>query len=79
MSRKRKTVLSALVLVALAIGVTALISSQAAAFGPVGGPQCGPHYRWSCSGPGGPDVLFFGTVCDKLVFEQQTGLTCTAF
>jgi len=76
MSKTRKIVLGGLVLTAVVIGVTALLPTEAEAR-PIGGPLCGPTYQWSCSGPGGPDILFVGTVCDKIKFERKTGLTCT--
>ncbi len=40
---------------------------------------CGPTFLWICSGPGGPDVLFPGTICERRIFERQTGLTCVPF
>ena len=63
---------------ALVTGALALTSAPAQALRPIG-PLCGPTYQWSCSGPGGPDVLFVGTICDKIRFESKTGLTCVPF
>jgi len=40
---------------------------------------CGPTYLWVCSGPGGPDVLFAGTICERAAFEKQTGLSCVPY
>lgn len=40
---------------------------------------CGPSYLWICSGPGGPDILFGGTICDRARFERRTGLTCVPY
>ena len=76
MNTKQKAVVASFVLAVVAVGVTALVSSPAEARPPIG-PLCGPTYQWSCSGPGGPDYLFIGTVCDKIRFERKTGLTCT--
>ncbi len=61
----------------LALGVMTLASPRAEALPPV--LLCGPTFLWSCSGPGGPDVLFPGTICEKRIFERQTGLTCVPF
>jgi hypothetical protein len=63
--------------VALGLSASQLLESRAEARGPIF--LCGPDYLWVCSGPGGPDVLFGGTVCDKALFERQTGLTCVPF
>ena len=75
-NRVVKAALASCVVLAIAIGVGALISSKVEAR-PGVVLLCGPTYQWSCSGPGGPDVLFIGTVCDKFRFERKTGLTCT--
>jgi hypothetical protein len=40
---------------------------------------CGPTILWSCSGPGGPDILFAGTVCERLIFERRNGVTCVPY
>lgn len=62
--------------VAMAIGATTLLSSRAEAR-PIF--LCGPTYLWVCSGPGGPDVLFAGTICEKVAYEKQTGQTCVPY
>ena len=62
---------------ALAIGTLTLSSPHAEARPPI--LLCGPTYLWVCSGPGGPDVLFAGTICEKVAFEKQTGLTCVPY
>ena len=77
MSKKRKLTLAGLALTLATISLIAFLSSEAEARPPVGGPMCGPTYQWSCSGPGGPDILFIGTVCEKRKYERKTGLTCT--
>ena len=63
---------------AIVLGVMTLTAPRAEAGG-LFRLLCGPSILWFCSGPGGPDVLFGGTVCEKLQFEQQTGLTCVPF
>lgn len=63
---------------ALVLGALALTAPRADAKPPIG-PLCGPSYLWECTGPGGPTVLFPGTVCDKIVFERRTGLTCKPY
>lgn len=40
---------------------------------------CGPTLLWECSGPGGPDVLFAGTTCERARFERRSGLTCVPY
>ncbi len=60
------------------LSAVALTSSPADARPPIG-PLCGPDILWKCSGPGGPDVLFGGTVCDRIKFERKSGLTCVPF
>ena len=74
MSKKRKAVLGSLVLGLVAVGVTTFLSPRAEARPRL---LCGPTLQWSCSGPGGPDHLFIGTLCEKARFERKTGLTCT--
>lgn len=78
--RNVRTATGLLASVALAAGAAVLFTpSPAHAAGPIGGPLCGPTYQWSCSGPGGPKVLFIGTVCDRAAFERRTGYTCVPF
>lgn len=60
----------------LTIGASSLFAPRAEAV-PIF--LCGPSYLWSCSGVGGPDILFAGTVCDRIRFERRTGLTCVPF
>ena len=62
---------------ALVVGAMTLSAPRAEALPP--GLLCGPTYLWACSGPGGPDVLFPGTICEKIEFERQSGLTCVPF
>ena len=62
---------------ALVFGALTATGSQSEAM-PIG-PLCGPTLQWSCSGIGGPDILYVGTVCDKIRFEKKTGLTCVPF
>jgi hypothetical protein len=40
---------------------------------------CGPTILWICTMPGGSEVLFGGTVCEKIAFERQTGSTCVPY
>lgn len=61
----------------LLCGALTLSAPRAEALRP--GLLCGPTYLWICSGPGGPDVLFAGTICERIVFERQTGLTCVPY
>ena len=61
---------------ALALGVMSLLAPDADAKPRPPGPLCGPSFQWSCTGVGGPSVLFLGTVCDKDKFEKKTGKTC---
>ncbi len=63
---------------ALALGVMTLFAPRAEALPPIG-PLCGPSILWICSGPGGPDILFGGTICEKIKFEKKTGLTCVPY
>lgn len=63
---------------ALLLGAMTLTAPRAEARPPIQ-PLCGPTLLWSCTGVGGPDVLFPGTVCDKITFEKQTGLTCVPY
>lgn len=69
--------LAGLVLVALVLVGVLCTSTPVEARPP--GPECGPTYLWVCSGPGGPDVLFGGTVCEKAAYEKETGLTCVPY
>lgn len=62
---------------ALVVGVMTASAPRAEALPPI--LLCGPTYLWVCSGPGGPDVLFAGTICERKVFERQTGLTCVPY
>jgi hypothetical protein len=61
---------------ALVAGGLALASASAEAGQE---PLCGPTFQWTCSGPGGPDVLFEGTVCERDDFEKESGLACKPF
>lgn len=64
----------------LAVGFAAMDQSQVLAVKPE--PDCGPTYQWICVVPGCPtcpDVLFEGTICEKTIFEMQTGRVCTPF
>ena len=72
--RLGSTLFAGSTLAALVLGGLALTSSPVQAGRPE--PDCGPTFCWICSGPGGPDVLFEGTVCEKARFEKQTGLHC---
>lgn len=63
---------------ALVLGGMALTANPAQALRPPG-PLCGPTILWICSGPGGPKVLFGGTICEKARFEKETGLTCVPY
>ncbi len=65
-------------LAAFVVGGIALTSSPAHAARPPG-PLCGPTILWICSAPGLPDVLFGGTVCEKALFEKQTGRKCVPY
>jgi hypothetical protein len=67
-----------LALVVVALGIALWPAPQAEALAPPG-PQCGPSYLWICSGPGGPDILFGGTICEKNEFEKENGVTCVPF
>lgn len=40
---------------------------------------CGPTYLWVCSGIGGPEILFPGTLCEKRIFERKTGFHCKPY
>ena len=62
----------------IGVGITALMHSAAYAVAPQ--PDCGPTREWNCVIPGCPDcpeILFDGTVCEKRVFEKQTGRVCS--
>ena len=61
---------------ALVVGGIALASAPAEAGQE---PLCGPTFQWICSGPGGPDVLFEGTVCERNDFEKESGLECKPY
>jgi len=69
-----KTLFAGSVFAALVLGVGAL-TAPAASARPV--LLCGPAFMWSCSAPGGPNVLFAGTLCEARLYEMQTGQTCT--
>jgi hypothetical protein len=66
-----------LMIATLAIGGVLLTSPTAEAVTPP--LLCGPTILWVCSGPGGPDVLFGGTVCEKEAYEKETGRTCVPY
>lgn len=78
LSRFGKIAFGSVVGLAAVLGAAVLVQ-PASAGGPRGGPMCGPTILWICSGPGGPDVLFGGTICEKAAFEQSTGLTCVPY
>jgi hypothetical protein len=62
----------------LALASVVLVRDTANARPP--GPECGPTRQWSCALPGCPDcyeVLFEGTVCEKVAFEKKTGRVCS--
>ena len=59
---------------ALVMGGIALTASPAEAA--IIGPECGPTYLWLCTKPNGRQVLFGGTICEKIRFEKKTGSTC---
>jgi len=43
-------------------------------------PDCGPTREWNCVVPGCPEcpeILFEGTICEKVEFEQMTGRVCS--
>ena len=40
---------------------------------------CGPTLLWVCKAVGGPEILFPGTVCEKRLFERQTGYRCEPY
>jgi len=62
------------------VGWVMTLTAPSTAAAPGGPPLlCGPTYLWVCSGPGGPVVLFPGTICDKILFERQSGLTCVPY
>lgn len=64
---------------AVVLGVTALFAPRAHAIPPNPILLCGPTILWECSDPGGPDVLFAGTICQRARLERRTGLTCAPF
>jgi hypothetical protein len=66
-----------MVLTALVTGGVVLTSTPVQAGTPI--LLCGPTILWVCSGPGGPDVLFGGTVCEKAEYEKETGRTCVPY
>ena len=79
-ARFGKFVFASVAGIAAVLGVVVAVqpasgASDAKLGGPRGGPMCGPSYLWICSGHG-PDVLFGGTICEKIAFEEETGLTC---
>lgn len=66
---------------ALLAGFAAISQSQAVAANPPQ-PDCGPTYLWICVIPGCPtcpDVLFEGTICEKVEYEKQTGRVCSHY
>ena len=75
--RIQKTLLIGSAWGAMAFGALVLFAPRAEAYRPI--LLCGPTYLWVCSGPGGPDILFPGTICEKFVFERKTGLTCVPY
>lgn len=82
MSVARRIAKSALVgslSVILVLGAMNLTAPSAKAFPFPPVPLCGPSILWVCTGPGGPAVLFGGTICEKAKFEKKTGLTCVPF
>ena len=77
MRKLRVVPLIALVVAALALGITGLVQGVTYA-GPQ--PDCGPSFEWTCVVPGCPDcpeVLFSGTRCEKAQFEKETGRVCS--
>ncbi len=82
----RSKLLAGATLAALAFGGLTLTAPPTSAFPVL---LCGPIFLWSCSNGGDPEVsvdseggdpiVFAGTICEKLRFEAQTGLTCTLF
>jgi len=64
---------------ALVLGATSLFAPRAEAL--PGHPVllCGPTFQWSCSGAGGPEILFIGTLCEARRFQRRTGLSCVSF
>lgn len=74
--RMASTLVAGSTLAAFLLGGLALTSAPAQA-GPV--LLCGPTILWICSGPGGPDVLFGGTICEKARYEKKTGRTCVPY
>lgn len=63
-------------LVATIVGASTVLAPRAEAIPVL---LCGPTYLWACSGPGGPDILFAGTVCERMRFEARTGYTCVPY
>ena len=60
----------------------ALVSGWTSALALIPEPDCGPSRLWVCVVPGCdtcPDILFAGTICEKLQFEEQTGRVCSPF
>ena len=78
-TRITRVLLAGTVLAATAFGGVSLASSRSTlGFIPIT-PLCGPSFLWSCSKIGGPEFLFGGTVCEKIIFERRTGTTCVPF
>lgn len=81
LGRFAKTLLAASLSAVLALGAMTLVAPRADANAVPIHPilLCGPTLLWSCSGEGGPEVLFAGTLCQKTRYEHATGLTCVPF
>jgi len=77
LSSSGKIAFASVALFAAVLGTMALVQSASARPHPP--LLCGPTYQWSCSGPGGPDRLFIGTICEKNDYEAKTGFTCVPF
>jgi len=71
------TLLASSVAVALVVGALSLTAGSARAFPPV--LLCGPTLLWHCSYTGGPEYLYTGTVCEILLLERRTGLSCVPY
>ena len=78
LGRLAKTLLAGSLSAVLVMGAMTLSAPRADANAVLIHPLllCGPTILWKCSGIGGPDVLFAGTICKKTRFEHKTGLTC---
>ena len=77
--RLGKALLVSLLSAVLVMGTMTLSAPRAEAVHPIPIFLCGPTILWACSGIGGPDVLFAGTICDKVRFERISGKTCVPF